>query len=339
MNSESPAGNEGDDAHESSRRHPRADPSSRYHAYLKKVAEIYPMATDALMRSDRHRPRRLEQFVDAIDLKAIDSLLGFLSGASVLLAGRKASDLAFLPTRIADDVGMALEGLLSGYLQIVSDSMRDVVETEFLIRDFALDTERIDRWRHADDKVLREEFQPRHMRARLADALGLPKGSREVPGAKDYAEHSRLLHVGEPLLFARSPESGHEAIRVLEGLADIVVHGISVVEALGSFLAAIGQSSPDIWADALNDLRFSAEDLYAARAAVEAMARLAAESTGTSAAYVFENGLVIALREDKRPEFFKIDRIDFRHFHREVSPEHAAFFSLASLDDDEAPAN
>src|SRR5690242_13642183 len=107
---------------------PQADPSSRYHSILQESAESYPLATEALMRSDRHRPRRWQQFIDPIDLHAIELLLGFLACASDMLAKNSATTaLFFVPTRIADDMRMSLEGLLSGYLQISSDAMRDVM--------------------------------------------------------------------------------------------------------------------------------------------------------------------------------------------------------------------
>lgn len=117
-----------------------ADPSSRYHATLRESAKRYPLATNALMLTDRHRPRRWQQFVDFIDLQAVELLLGFLASTSDLLASNSETcELHFLSTRVADDVRMALEGLLSGYLQISSDAMRDAMETELYIRDFALD--------------------------------------------------------------------------------------------------------------------------------------------------------------------------------------------------------
>ena len=104
------------------------------------------------MRSDRHRLRRWQQFIDSVDLQAIELLLGFLKSSLNLLVGNSGTrDLAFIPARITNDVRMSLEGLLSGYLQIVSDAMRDAMETELLIRDFALDPEQIIHWRNADE--------------------------------------------------------------------------------------------------------------------------------------------------------------------------------------------
>src|SRR5260370_18441726 len=108
---------------------PRADSSSRYHALLNESAEAYPRVTDALMRADRHRPRRWRQFIDPVDLQAIDLLLDFLISVSESLTGdSETRDLAFLPDRIADDVRISLEGLLSGHIQLASGAMRDVMQ-------------------------------------------------------------------------------------------------------------------------------------------------------------------------------------------------------------------
>jgi hypothetical protein len=171
------------------------------------------------MRADRHRPRRWQQFIDPIDLKAIDSLLKYLISVSRSLTEASGTrDLAFLSDRIADDVRISLEGLMSGHLQVASDAMRDIMETELLIRDFALDPSQIEKWRNASEDVLRKSFRPVHLRQRQAAALGVD--IKDVPGATDYSAHSELLHVRQPLLYPRTPESGamagHRAINVLD---------------------------------------------------------------------------------------------------------------------------
>src|SRR6266699_3090968 len=174
-------------------RWPRADSSSRYHSVLNESATSYPRSTEALMRADRHRPRRWHQFIDHVDLKALESLLNYLASVSGLLAQQDGnSDLTFLPDRIADDIRISIEGLLSGYLQVTSDAMRDVIETELLIRDLSLDSRQVARWRAATEDVIRRNFRPVHLRQRQADALGVD--IKDVPGAKDYAAHSELLH-------------------------------------------------------------------------------------------------------------------------------------------------
>lgn len=316
---------------------PRANPSSRYHETLKKSSKAYPHATDALMRAERHRSRRWQQFIDPIDLQAIDLLLDFLISASESLKGAsETQDLAFLPDRIADDVRMSLEGILSGYLQIASDAMRDIIETELLIRDFVLDPNQIDKWRDADDEVLRRSFQPRHMRQRQANARDCD--IRDVPGATDYAAHSQLLHVRPSSLFPRSPESGamagYRVLVLLDVIGDVMFHGTSVVQALGLLLNAVDRPVPDP-SRALAALAYASEDLSEARAAVEAMERVTAESLpagGNWEVILFESGMIIAFSADTgTAETYRTVRIDFRTLHRNNSDEQSASFELIPL--------
>lgn len=316
---------------------PRVDSSSRYHATLKESAKSYPLATEALMRADRHRPRRWHQFIDAIDLKAIDLLLKYLISVSrSLTEARETFDLAFLPYRIADDVRISLEGLLSGYLHVASDALRDIMETELLIRDFALDPSQIDRWRNATEDVLRKEFRPVHLRQRQADALGVDR--KDVPGAADYSAHSKLLHVGPPLLFKRTPESGamagHEAINVLNVLSDVMYHGSSAVQALDLLLNAISQPGSDP-AETLAALAAASEDLELARSTVEEIERRIAEGLAEGenlTATLFESGFVIVSNLDaSKVSFYQTDRIDFRILHRGFSEDQPPSFTLTSL--------
>ena len=317
---------------------PRADPSSRYHAALKKSAEQFPLVTDALMRADRHRLRRWQQFIDPVDLQALELLLDFLMYASRTFEGSsETAEIAFLPARMADDARMSLESLLSGYLQLASDAMRDVLETELLVRDFVLDTAQIRRWCRADEDVLRKKFRPVHSRQRLANALGVDV--KDVPGATDYEMHSKLLHVRPPLLPALSPVSGHEATHVLNAISDIMFHGASSVRAVTDLLNATGHEihDPEATLAALND---ASEDLDAALGATEAMAQLAANAISTTEhlrVWIFESGLVVSVNLDtKEPAFYALSRTDFRHLHREVSPEHPVSFELESLGDIES---
>jgi hypothetical protein len=338
VNQESDAG---DDHTNGGPQWPRADSSSRYHAILKESVDSYPFVTEALMRADRHRPRRWQQFIDPIDLKAIDSLLKYLISVSRSLTEASGTrDLAFLPDRIADDVRISLEGLMSGYLQVASDAMRDIMESELLIRDFALDPSQIEKWRHASEDVLRKNFRPVHLRQRLAAALGVD--IKDVPGATDYSEHSVMLHVRQPLLFPRTPESGamagHRAINVLNSLAEIMYHGSSAVQALDLLLSAISHSATGS-TETLAALASASQDLGLARSAVEALERNITEQLqkdGNLTAVLFESGLVIAFNRDaSKVSFYGTNRIDFRAFHRSVSEDQPASFTLISLDQDE----
>jgi hypothetical protein len=50
----------------------------------------------------------------------------------------------------------------------------------------------------------------------------------------------------------------------------------------------------------------------------------------------FENGLVISIGQDaSKVDFYRSNRIDFRHFHRGVSDQQSVSFELTSLQDTE----
>jgi len=215
--------------------------------------------------------------------------------------------------------------------------MRDVLETELLIRDFVLDTAQIRRWCSADEDVLRRNFRPVHCRQRLATALGVD--IKDVPGASDYEMHSKMLHVRPPLLPALSPASGHEATYVLSVISDIMFHGASSVRAVADLLNATGHDTPEPEAT-LTALIDAAEDLDAALRETDAMAQLTANASSATEhlrLWIFESGLVVSVNLDtKEPAFYALSRTDFRHLHREVTPEHPVSFELRSLGDVES---
>src|SRR5262249_54081698 len=154
---------------------------------------------------------------------------------------------------------MSLESLLSGHLQLAAAAMRDVLETELLVRDFSRDPRQIGRWLKADEKTLWQEFRPVKCRERQARALGVNK--KAVPGATDYWAHSKLLHVGPSYLPALSPAAGHQAIHVIDALHDIMFHGASSVQAITDLLNATGSDAGDTDAT-LTTLRDALEDLW-----------------------------------------------------------------------------
>jgi hypothetical protein len=189
--------------------------------------------------------------------------------------------------------------------------MRDIVETELLIRDFASDPSLITVWRNSSEDERRRLFTPVRMRERQAKILGVPR--TEVPGAGGYRAHSQLLHVGPPLLFPRSPgpgtEAGLRAAYVLDGLADIMSHGGSAVEGLNLLLSALNRSSPDP-GETLAALAAAFDDTYQAHEAVVTIERRAAESLPTDGnwtAVLFESGLVIAFDTGNPPDKYLHD--------------------------------
>lgn len=91
------------------------------------------------------------------------------------------------------DFETAIENALSGYLAVAMDAMRDVMEIENLLLDFAVDPRHIDRWLAADARTLRTTYSAAEVRNRLHVAqAGAYASSAEAP---DYRAHSQSLHV------------------------------------------------------------------------------------------------------------------------------------------------
>jgi hypothetical protein len=72
-----------------------------------------------------------------------------------------------LAIRLVNGTTSSLQLLLLGYYQTAAMIQRDLIETTFLLEDFARDRSQIATWRTADDKVRWKEFQPKKVRARL----------------------------------------------------------------------------------------------------------------------------------------------------------------------------
>jgi hypothetical protein len=75
--------------------------------------------------------------------------------------------LKFLIDRTIADFETALEATLSGYWAVTFDAMRDVLEIQFLPMDFALTFAHITEWLDADDRTLKNKFEPASVRQRL----------------------------------------------------------------------------------------------------------------------------------------------------------------------------
>lgn len=107
--------------------------------------------------------------------------------------------IAFLIHRSRADLETATEATLSGYVAVAvaADAMRDVMEIENLLLDFAVNPVHVDEWLAADRKTLLGKFSPARVRERLHAA----NEGRYALSAEsiDYRAHSAALHVGPRL--------------------------------------------------------------------------------------------------------------------------------------------
>src|SRR6266536_812036 len=104
-------------------------------------------AAAALQRAQQQRAHQAASLLHGARFKGLDALLCRSSEAARgFEADPMLSRLAFLVTRSAADFETATEATLSGYLSVAVDAMRDVMEIENLLLDFAVSPAHIDEW-------------------------------------------------------------------------------------------------------------------------------------------------------------------------------------------------
>lgn len=96
-------------------------------------------------------------------------------------------------SRARADFETAVEAGLTGLHGVVADAMRDVMEIEFLLRDFLHEPGHIEEWLNADERTRHNKFRPAILRQRQAQRLQVRP--EDMSEATDYRAHSTFLHV------------------------------------------------------------------------------------------------------------------------------------------------
>jgi hypothetical protein len=182
-------------------------------------------ATARLQASSDLRASRLFFFMTQAPpfLRGVDAALVLLQRAATRVSAHEAA--VILLGRAAADAELSLEALLSGNHSIVSDSARDLMEIEWLLRDFTLDTSRMPLWLAAEEPQRLREFSPSKIRRRLAQAQH-GDSTLVLPDDQEYRVHSQELH---PTPYS-SQTGGKELFRQAESTAllmeafEIVIH-------------------------------------------------------------------------------------------------------------------
>jgi len=157
------------------------------------------------------------------------------------------SGLSFLIIRFRADVEVAVEALLAGRHGVLANTMRDVMEIELLLRDFALEKRRVEKWLTAGEGLRIGYFSPGQVRARLA-AARYPEHRVDLPDSQEYAFHSKSLHA--------TPNSPSDLDNVLDLQTDpgtllffsyeIVEHARRFFSAVYDLMRALGHHRPDL---------------------------------------------------------------------------------------------
>jgi hypothetical protein len=188
--------------------------------------------------------------------KGLDELLRHLDELlQAFTADPTLCRIAYLIHRSRADLETATEATLSGYVAVAADAMRDVMEIENLLLDFAVNPAHIDEWLTANRKTLLGKFAP----ARVRDRLHAAGEGRYAATAEsvDYRAHSAALHVGphRDLVAARgfateqgwASDAGFWEIfehtrrlrRAIKGLTGVLTPGSAVDEIAGQELTDV----------------------------------------------------------------------------------------------------
>ena len=167
------------------------------------------------------------------------------------------TSIAFLISRARSDFEVAFEAILSGLNSVVLDSMRDVMEVEYLLREFSHDLSLIAVWLNSDSSARTSKFSPARLRQRQAKRLG--KAPRNVLEKFEYKIHSESLHVVPPSELNDHASKGFSKAPRIEGLEfgfwEIFEHAYRLVlelHRLGGKVSGSAWTAPDPMAELPN---------------------------------------------------------------------------------------
>ena len=139
-----------------------------YEDTIARIKDSKPRLALILQQAQQQRARRTDSLVGGARFKGIEQLLDHLIALSEGFASDQALNrLAFLVQRAEADLETATEATLSGYVAVAADAMRDVMEIQNLLLDFALAPDHIPEWLGGDRKTLVGKFGPARIRDRL----------------------------------------------------------------------------------------------------------------------------------------------------------------------------
>lgn len=150
---------------------------------------------------------------------------------------------AVLAERVAGDVEEAFDGLLVGVAARVSDTMRDVMEAELLIRLFVSDPSLVAEWADADREKLYERFSPGKVRAKVAQAQGLV-GGVQLPDAWEYEVHSDVIHASPDPRAAAARRRMSTLDELPHLTQEIVIHAARFLDAVDALFEAVDLRPP-----------------------------------------------------------------------------------------------
>ena len=186
-------------------------PDTLFDETLEKLKFTHPFVVSGLDKANKSRKKEIERLKKGIRFRGYEELLKHLTEMKrVYDKDKELSKISFLISRIKDDFEIALEAILSGYYRTAHEAMRDVMEVEFLLRDFFYQQENINFWLTLNEKERKRQFASIILRQRHAKRIG--KEVQNMTEAADYKAHSMMLHVNPPIppieIIKNIPDSG-----------------------------------------------------------------------------------------------------------------------------------
>jgi hypothetical protein len=233
--------------------------TEKFAQLLGMVKQEYPHLGHILLSALESRANNLACHLgDAINqripgpyLRGIEELFEYLGKILTAFEGETSlKRISFLVARAQADFEIAVEAVLAGLNSVVLDHMRDVMEIEYLLREFSHDARQIEVWLHTDSKARYKEFNPAKLRERHAKRLGRkPESAAE---RFEYKHHSEMLHVAPPNVLNDFAPKGFAQVSALEaaefGFWEIFEHArllIFELYHLGETTAGSAWTGPD----------------------------------------------------------------------------------------------
>lgn len=219
-----------------------------YSKLLATLEQSRPLLARALALAEQRRSQRLASLLDGMRLRGLEQLFTYLDAAGKAYADLPAiAGVAFLVERVKADFQTALEATLSGYQGVAADAMRDVMEIEYLLLDFAADGGSANEWLIADESLRRSKYRPVRVRERLQQRGIEPFGNDDFEPL-DYKAHSESLHVnpGPSATATRGPDPLVDPVPFYGdfGFIEMFEHGNRILLAI-ELLRVIAMGAPD----------------------------------------------------------------------------------------------
>jgi hypothetical protein len=132
-----------------------------YATMLHVLSYTHPTTASFLQRAQTSRTVRLKRWQKGVRMRGYEELISHLPKVTqVYRRNKRLRPIAFLIDRAQADFATALEAALSGFHTIAHDAMRDVMEIEFLPRDFYFEPSHIQEWLSASETRRLAKFSP-----------------------------------------------------------------------------------------------------------------------------------------------------------------------------------